>query len=126
MQGRKKRKKSQKYEKISLRNLNLFVYCNLGRHRLYPAKTIKKDCWDVAVERCLPCIQAGYECEIWLGRLPITPFHAESCIVVAGKRIWLRGGGAYRIVIDHNYMPRFEPIYRFSFRQFMNAMYMVK
>ena len=50
-----------------------------------PSQTIKKDCWDVAAERCLPCIRAGYECEIWLGSLPTTPVHAESCIIRGGK-----------------------------------------
>lgn len=88
-----------------------------------PSKVIKKDCWDVAVERCLPCIRAGYDCEIWLGSLSNTPFHAESCVIIEEERVWLRGGGLYRVVIDHNYTPQFVPLYSFPFFQFVESMY---
>lgn len=89
-----------------------------------PAQTVKKNCWDVAAERCLPCIQAGYECEIWWGSLKNTPVHAEACVIINGERVWLRDVGIYSILLDPDYTPPgFTPIFQFSFREWIKLMY---
>ena len=89
-----------------------------------PAEVVLKDCWDVAVSRCGPCVRAGMVCEIWLGSTKRTAVHAEACVVKNGQKIWLKNVGKHGILIDPGYRPRgFHPIMKFSYQHFVDTMY---
>ena len=94
-------------------------------HNLFTQEVVKKDCWDVAIQIILPCIRAGYKCEIWTGKKPGTIAHAEACIIDDnGDRVWLRESSKYNVVIDRNYKPRnFEPIIRYEATRFFELVY---
>ena len=88
------------------------------------ATVIRKDCWDLAVSKGLVCTRAGYQCEIWLGVLTTTPSHAEACVIVDGKRIWLQDIGKNSILLDPDWkQPGFEPIIRYDVFRFIEIVY---
>lgn len=88
-------------------------------------KIVDKDCWDICVERCLPCIRAGYKCEIWFGKRPTTVSHTEACVVIDDEtRIWLKNTGRHGILLDKKYKPpKFEPIFKYDFMDFVKYVY---